>query len=98
VFQVHSSGNDERGVAHHHTQDEIIFITSGAVRMGARRFGAGTALSIPANMRYAIAGDGSPRSFINYRRDASLVALADGSEPMVESGLTFNGTEVRDLR
>jgi hypothetical protein len=98
VFHVYSSGLDERGVAHHHTQDEIIFITSGAVRMGARRFGAGTALSIPANMRYAIAGDGSPRSFLNYRRDASLVALTDGSAAKVESGLTFSGTEVRDFR
>jgi hypothetical protein len=98
VFQVHSEGRDEKGVAHHHTQDEIIFLVSGAVRMGALRYGAGTAISIPANMRYALAGDGSPRSFLNYRRDASAVVLADDQKTFVESGLTFDGIEVGDLR
>jgi hypothetical protein len=68
------------------------------MRMGAHRYPAGTAISIPGNMRYALRGDGRPLSFLNYRRDASMIQLADGGHPMLESGLAFNGVEVGDLR
>jgi quercetin dioxygenase-like cupin family protein len=98
VFRVESAGADLRGVPHHHTQDEIIYLLSGSVRMGARIYGPGTALSIPAHMRYALGGDGNPRVFLNYRRDASWVVLTDDSPPVLESGTTFDGALVGDFR
>jgi quercetin dioxygenase-like cupin family protein len=98
VFHIHNPGSDERELPHHHTQDEIIYVLDGELRMGAHCYPAGTAISIPGNLRYALRGDGRPLSFLNYRRDASVIHLADGSEPILESGKGFGGDEVADFR
>lgn len=97
VFQVDHLTTGRREIAHHHTQDEIIYVYKGELRMGARVYPAGTAISIPANMRYALSGGDDVYSFLNYRRDASTIHFADGRDPIVESGVVF-GAEVGDLR
>jgi hypothetical protein len=97
VFRVNHPANDERELPHHHSQDEIIFLREGRLGMGARTYGPGTALSIPAGMRYAVRGVGEDYTFLNYRRDTSSYHGADGREPVVEVAAGI-GVEVGDLR
>jgi hypothetical protein len=56
----------EKGI-HSHSEDEVIFITSGAIRLGARLFPAGTAVAIAADTLYHIAPGPEGMSFINFR-------------------------------
>jgi len=70
--------------SHLHSQDEIIHVVSGALRVGPQLLPAGTSVAIPRERRYALRTTG-PFSFLNYRRDASSVVVAPGSEPHLES-------------
>ena len=56
----------ERGI-HSHAEDEVIFVTSGQIRLGARLFDAGTAIAIAANTKYAFTAGQGGMSFINFR-------------------------------
>ena len=55
-----------RGV-HSHSESEVIFITSGSIRLGQKLFPAGTAVAIAANTLYGIAPGPEGMSFINFR-------------------------------
>ena len=55
-----------RGI-HSHSEDEVIFITSGAIRLGQKLFPAGTAVAIAAGTLYGIAPGPDGMSFINFR-------------------------------
>jgi len=55
-----------RGV-HSHTEDEVIFITRGAIRLGQKLFPAGTAVAIAGDTMYSIAPGPEGMSFINFR-------------------------------
>ena len=55
-----------RGI-HSHSEDEVIFITSGAIRLGQKLFPAGTAVAIAAGTLYGIAPGPEGMSFINFR-------------------------------
>lgn len=52
---------------HSHSEDEVIFITAGAIRLGQKLFPAGTAVAIAADTLYAIAPGPEGMSFINFR-------------------------------
>jgi hypothetical protein len=65
--------------------------------MGAYRCPAGTAISIPAHMRYSLRSDGKAFKFLNYRRDASRFAVA-GREEQSELALEIFGEKVGDFR
>lgn len=52
---------------HSHSEDEVIFITEGAIRLGQKLFPAGTAVAIAADTLYAIAPGPEGMSFINFR-------------------------------
>ena len=56
----------ERGI-HAHSEDEVIFITAGSMRLGARMAGAGTALAIAADTFYSFTPGPDGLSFINFR-------------------------------
>lgn len=56
----------ERGI-HSHSEDEIIFITAGTMRLGAKLVGPGTALAIAADTFYAFTPGPEGLSFINFR-------------------------------
>ncbi len=56
----------QRGV-HSHSEDEVIFITRGAIRLGQKLFPAGTAVAIAADTMYSIAPGPEGMSFINFR-------------------------------
>jgi hypothetical protein len=55
-----------RGI-HAHSEDEVIFITKGAIRLGQKLFPAGSAVAIAAQTLYAIAPGPEGMSFINFR-------------------------------
>ena len=59
----------ERGV-HAHSEDEIIFVTHGAMRLGDRLFGPGTALAIAADTFYSFTPGPDGVRFINFRPGA----------------------------
>lgn len=56
----------EAGV-HSHTEDEIIFVTDGEIRLGARLFPRGTAVAISADTLYSFTAGPGGMSFVNFR-------------------------------
>jgi len=97
AFFLVDSPDRFRGPSHAHTQDEIIYLLDGGVRMGAHLYGAGTALSIPANVRYAFDGLDGGHRFLNFRADVSYQTNA-GAEPVLETAGAREGTYTGDLR
>jgi quercetin dioxygenase-like cupin family protein len=97
VFRIEHPDGPDNDVPHHHTQDEIIFVLDGELRLGSYRCPTGTAISIPAHMRYSLRSDGRAFKFLNYRRDASCFAMA-GREEMRELALEIYGEKVGDFR
>lgn len=56
----------ERGI-HSHSEDEIIFVTGGTMRLGTKFYGPGTALAIAADTMYGFTPGPEGLSFINFR-------------------------------
>ena len=61
-----SLANIEKGV-HSHSEDEVIFVTDGQMRVGNRLYGPGTALAIAAETFYSFAVGPDGLKFINFR-------------------------------
>ena len=55
-----------RGI-HSHSEDEIIFVTAGAMRLGQRLVGPGTAIAIAADTLYSFTASPEGLSFVNFR-------------------------------
>lgn len=55
-----------RGV-HSHTEDEIIFVLDGQIRLGNKLFGPGTALAIAADTLYSFTPGPEGLHFVNFR-------------------------------
>ena len=55
-----------RGI-HSHSEDEIIFVTAGAMRLGNRLVGPGTAIAIAADTLYSFTAGPEGLSFVNFR-------------------------------
>ena len=83
--------DDRQGRGHSHSQDEIIYLLDGAVTMGAHTFGPGTAVAIPADVRYALRAHEGGHRFLNFRRDVSWQIYELGSEPLLETALARGG-------
>jgi hypothetical protein len=56
----------EKGV-HSHSEDEVIFVTDGHMRLGARLYGAGSAVAIPAETFYSFGVGPDGLRFVNFR-------------------------------
>lgn len=52
---------------HSHSEDEIIFVVSGDIRLGARLHGPGTAVAIAADTLYSFTAGPNGLHFINFR-------------------------------
>lgn len=65
-----SPADAERGI-HAHPEDEIIFITEGQVRLGAKLFDRGTALAIAAHTLYGFSPGPDGVRFITFRPTAT---------------------------
>ncbi|MBV1917848.1 MAG: cupin domain-containing protein [Sphingomonadaceae bacterium] len=60
--------SEQAGVGvHSHSEDEIIFIISGQIRLGRKLFPEGTALAIPADTLYSFTPGPEGMRFINFR-------------------------------
>lgn len=73
-----------RTPSHLHSEDEIILVLDGEIRVGRDVLGPGTAIAIPGGYRYSYRAS-APYAFLNYRADMSTVTMAPGSEPVLES-------------
>jgi hypothetical protein len=70
---------DPRAGIHSHDEDEIIFITAGAMRLGEREVGPGTAIAIAAGTLYGFHPADEGLSFVNFRAGRpGLIHFADG--------------------
>jgi quercetin dioxygenase-like cupin family protein len=70
--------------SHVHSEDEIIRVLDGELRVGRITLRPGMSIAIPGGARY---GFRTPAgySFLNYRRDASTCVVAPGSPPVLET-------------
>jgi hypothetical protein len=82
------------GGGHSHSEDEIVFLLDGSVRLGAHRFGIGSSLCIPADTRYAVTNGPDGHVFLNYRAGVSEQIYARGSAALLETALSRGGRPV----
>ena len=61
-----SAEDAKRGI-HSHSEDEIIFVTEGQIRLGNKLFDAGTAIAIAADTPYSLSPGPKGMSFVNFR-------------------------------
>ena len=78
---------DYEVAVHSHTEDEIIFVRAGGMRLGNRLYGPGTALAIKANTKYGFRAGPEGLSFVNFRATSPRHVSADGSHVMDEAEL-----------
>lgn len=72
---------------HSHTEDEIIFVRAGSMRLGNKLYGPGTALAIAADTKYGFRAGPDGLSFVNFRVGSPSHVNADGSHVMDEAEL-----------
>jgi len=72
---------------HSHSEDEVIFVTGGCIRLGNRDYGPGTALFVAANAKYAFHSGADGLTFINFRGSSPTYTAADGSMVLDEAQL-----------
>jgi len=77
-------GDSPVGV-HSHSEDEIIFVRDGELRVGKRRFGPGAALAIAAHTKYGFQVGPDGLSFVNFRASAPTYTSHDGNQSMDEA-------------
>jgi len=83
---------------HSHSQDELIHLLRGEIRIGSLRAGPGTSVFIAAHQLYHFESGESGFAFLNYRRDASEMTVKSTGEKLVEAGHARGLTAVNDLR
>jgi hypothetical protein len=72
---------------HSHSEDEVIFVRAGSIRLGNRLHGPGTALAIAANTKYAFFAGPQGLSFVNFRGSSPTITSGDGAVVMDEAEL-----------
>lgn len=70
---------------HSHSEDEIIFVRDGELRVGNHHYGPGAALAIAANTKYGFQVGPSGLSFVNFRGSAPTYTSHDGKLSMDEA-------------
>jgi hypothetical protein len=78
---------------HFHTEDEIIFITDGSMRLGNREISPGTALAIDANTIYSFKIGHEGLGFVNFRAresDVIVVGREGRSKPINERQMSYD--------
>jgi hypothetical protein len=72
---------------HSHSEDEVIFVRAGSIRLGNRIHGPGTALAIAANTKYGFFSGRDGLSLVNFRGASPTYTSADGAVVMDEGEL-----------
>jgi hypothetical protein len=96
LFKVENSRSD-RAPTHHHTEDEIIFLIEGGLKMGAFEYPKFSALCIPGMARYSFTGMPGGHVFLNFRRDVSNQFNDRNGPPMLETAAAREGVAVNDF-
>jgi hypothetical protein len=78
---------DEETALHSHSEDEVIFVRAGTIRLGKRLYEAGTALAIAAHTKYGFFSGPGGLSFVNFRGTSPTYTSADGSVVLDEAEL-----------
>ena len=65
-------------VLHSHTEDEVIFVTAGQIRLGNKLYDPGTAIAIAADTKYEFTTGPEGLTFINFRNKTPTYTSADG--------------------
>jgi len=81
---------DKETVLHSHSEDEIIFVRKGGIRLGNRTYPAGTALFIAADTKYGFHSGPEGLGFVNFRVSSPTYTSADGSMVLDEAELWLN--------
>ena len=97
LFTVHAAAGVSGGGGHSHSEDEVIYLIEGSIRLGAHHHGAGSALCIPANVRYAVTNGPDGHVFLNYRAGVSEQTYKRGDPPVLETALARGGRVVDDV-
>jgi len=83
---------------HSHSQDELIHMLWGEIRLGSQVVRPGDTLAIAAHRRYGFRSPAEGFGFLNYRRDASEQTVERGALPRMEGGLVNGLVPVMDQR
>jgi hypothetical protein len=94
LFTVHAGAGVSGGGGHSHSEDEIIYLLDGSIRLGAHRYGVGASLCIPANVRYAVTNGPEGHVFLNYRAGVSEQVYERNSAARLETALARGGHAV----
>ena len=76
---------DSPVAVHSHSEDEIIFVRDGELRVGSRHYGPGAALAVAAHTKYGFQVGPSGLSFVNFRASAPTYTSHDGAHSMDEA-------------
>jgi hypothetical protein len=78
---------DKETAVHSHSEDEVIFVHTGSVRLGNRIYGPGTALAIAADTKYGFFSGPDGLGFVNFRGTSPTYTSGDGLTVMDEAEL-----------
>jgi mannose-6-phosphate isomerase-like protein (cupin superfamily) len=72
------------GASHAHSQDEIMHVLDGELRVGPLVVGPGSSIAVPGRLRYSFRTEG-PFRYLTYRADVSTAVVQPGSTPVLET-------------
>lgn len=78
---------DKETALHSHSEDEVIFVHSGSIKLGNRIYGPGTALAIAADVKYEFWSGPDGLGFVNFRGTSPTYTSADGKMVLDEAEL-----------
>lgn len=78
---------DKETAIHSHSEDEVIFVHTGSIRLGNRIYGPGTALAIAADTKYGFFSGPDGLGFVNFRGTSPTYTSGDGKTVMDEAEL-----------
>ncbi len=82
LHQTHMPRPTTQGGHHFHTEDEVVFLVGGGMRLGNRTLQPGTALAIAANTIYGFGVPEGGTRFINFRCKESFVVRTKKTKPL----------------
>jgi hypothetical protein len=78
---------DKETAVHSHSEDEVIFVHTGSIRLGNKIYGPGTALAIAADTKYGFFSGPDGLGFVNFRGTSPTYTSGDGKTVMDEADL-----------
>ena len=81
---------------HSHSQDELVYVLRGQVRVGSLVAGPGATVFVAADQPYQFRSGPAGFAFLNYRQAASLMTIRATGEQIVEAGAATGMTPVSD--